>query len=113
MKVIGMKKIILGSIAGAVVGAAALAAGLFAGTSHQSAPVASVAAPASTDMSQQAVENIVRNYLLKNPEIMIEVQTALETKQAETAQAQIKDVLATSRTNFTIRPTMPFWKSER
>ena len=97
MKVIGMKKIILGSIAGAVVGAAALAAGLFAGTSHQSAPVASVAAPASTDMSQQAVENIVRNYLLKNPEIMIEVQTALETKQAETAQAQIKDVLATSK----------------
>jgi len=100
MKVIGMKNVILGSIAGVVVGVAALAAGYYAGTAHQQpAPVAAapIAASASSDMSQQAVENIVRNYLLQNPEIMIEVQTALETKQAQAAQAQIKDVLASSQ----------------
>lgn len=46
------------------------------------------AAP-GTDTAE--IESIVRNYLLKNPEIMIEVQTALETKRnAESRVAQNK-----------------------
>lgn len=93
-----MKNVILGSIAGGVVGAAALALGYYAGSAtHQPAAVAPIAATATTAMTQQGVENIVRNYLLQNPEIMIEVQTALETKQAEAAQEQIKQVLASSK----------------
>jgi protein-disulfide isomerase len=52
---------------------------------------------AAPQLDQQAVETIVRNYLLKNPEIMVEVQTALETKQAEAAQEQVKQVLASSQ----------------
>jgi protein-disulfide isomerase len=101
MKVIAMKNVILGSIGGAVVGAAALALGYYAGTAHQPAPVAPAVAPvemaAAPQLDQQAVETIVRNYLLKNPEIMVEVQTALETKQAEAAQEQVKQVLASSQ----------------
>lgn len=101
MKVIAMKNVILGSIGGAVVGAVALALGYYAGTAHQPAPVAPTVAPvemaAAPQLDQQAVETIVRNYLLKNPEIMVEVQTALETKQAEAAQEQVKQVLASSQ----------------
>jgi len=101
MKVIAMKNVILGSIGGAVVGAAALALGYYAGTAHQPAPVAPTVAPvemaAAPQLDQQAVETIVRNYLLKNPEIMVEVQTALETKQAEAAQEEVKQVLASSQ----------------
>ncbi|MBC8717547.1 DsbA family protein [Ochrobactrum sp. Marseille-Q0166] len=96
-----MKNVILGSIGGAIVGAAALALGYYAGTAHQPASVAPVVAPVETtaapQLNQQAVEAIVRNYLLQNPEIMVEVQTALETKQAEAAQEQVKQVLASNQ----------------
>ena len=34
------------------------------------------------------VEQIIRDYLLKNPELMIEVQQALEVKQQEIAKQQ-------------------------
>jgi protein-disulfide isomerase len=40
------------------------------------------AAPAGA-LGRQEVEAIVRDYLLKNPEILLEVQQALETKQQE------------------------------
>lgn len=94
MKVKTMKNVILGSLAGGIVGAAALALGYYAGTVNQPALIQ---AAASTATSEQAVENIVRNYLLQNPEIMIEVQTALETKQAEAAEAHVKNVLTSSQ----------------
>jgi protein-disulfide isomerase len=69
------------AILGAAVSAAALAGGYFA------ARPATVAAEEPAVVSQveqpdtQAVEEIVRNYLLKNPEIIVEVQQALEEKQ--------------------------------
>lgn len=37
---------------------------------------------------------IIRSYLLQNPEILIEMQTALQTKQAEAASANAKKVIA-------------------
>ncbi len=42
-----------------------------------------VAAEMPTTVDRREVEGIVRDYLLKNPEIMLEVQDALETKQKE------------------------------
>lgn len=97
MKVNAMKNVILGSLAGGIIGAGALALGYYAGTAHQPVPMASVETAGAPAMTQQAVETIVRNYLLQNPEIMIEVQTALETKQTESAQAQISQVLESSK----------------
>ena len=40
-------------------------------------------APADTKIDRAEVEGIVRDYLLKNPEVLLEVQEALETKQKQ------------------------------
>ncbi|MEM9278698.1 MAG: thioredoxin domain-containing protein, partial [Pseudomonadota bacterium] len=49
----------------------------------------SLAARAENDLSKDEIQKIVREYLLENPEILIEVQSALEQKQqAELAVTQ-------------------------
>lgn len=90
-----MNKAILTATTGAVAVLALLAAGFAAGNmapagaATAAAPtdtmtVASTAAvPASGKLDRAEVEEIVRDYLLKNPEIMLEVQEALEAKQQE------------------------------
>ena len=45
------------------------------------------------ELDRAAVEKIVREYLLANPEIMLEVQTALEKKQEDMRVAQQKQTL--------------------
>lgn len=45
---------------------------------------------------KEEIGQIVRDYLLKNPELMIEVQQALEEKQEREANAQKSEVLAQS-----------------
>ena len=45
------------------------------------------------ELDRTAVEKIVREYLLANPEIMLEVQDALEKKQEEMRVAQQKQTL--------------------
>jgi len=100
-----MKAILLATT-GAVAGLAVLAIGFAAGNAP---PARAESAAASTDMMQVAatdtgaaakldraqVEEIVRDYLLKNPEILLEVQDALEAKQKEeqriAAEGVIKD----------------------
>lgn len=82
-----MTKAPLIGIAAGLIGIAALALGYHAGQSDiaQATPEpATVAAPA---IDKAEIEGIVRDYLVNNPEIMIEVQTALNTKQ-ETAQRE-------------------------
>jgi protein-disulfide isomerase len=69
----------------AAVGAIVLAAGAaisFAGTA------ASQSADAATPLDRAAVETIVREYLLANPEILQEAFAALERKQAAEQEAQ-------------------------
>ncbi|KXO76636.1 DsbA family protein [Brucella anthropi] len=97
-----MKNAVSITVASGVVGIAALALGYYAGTARQApAAVESPAAVAPMTppvaMNQQAIENVVRNYLIQNPELMLEVQSALETKQAHAAQEQIKQVLTANR----------------
>jgi protein-disulfide isomerase len=90
-----MSKAILLATTGAVAGLAMLAVGFAAGNVL---PARAESAAASTDMMKVAsadtnaasgkldrteVEGIVRDYLLKNPEILLEVQDALEAKQKE------------------------------
>ncbi|MGU3398647.1 DsbA family protein [Brucellaceae bacterium D45D] len=52
---------------------------------------------AETALDRGQVEAIVRDYLLKNPELLVEMQSALETKQNAEAQAQVKQVLAANK----------------
>ncbi|MCV0396824.1 MAG: DsbA family protein [Rhizobiaceae bacterium] len=71
------RNLIIGAVAIAV-SAAMLAGGFLAGSRQ---PPTSTAASIPTDRAQ--VERIVRDYLVANPEIMLEVQTALESRQQE------------------------------
>lgn len=83
-----MNKAALISLTALVVGGASASAGYLAGRS----PVAVIAAEpelvqAEQNAGDEKIEAVVRNYLLKNPEIMLEVQTALETKREEKSRA--------------------------
>lgn len=74
-----MKTIMPIAIIGTIIALGMGVAGYVAGSSPAAAP--SMASMSSQDRSD--VETIVRNYLISNPEIMIEVQQALEMRQAE------------------------------
>jgi len=98
-----MNKAVLLATTGTVAGLALLAAGFAAGTI---APGGAGSAPAASGMMQMAaadagagkldhaeVEGIVRDYLLKNPEMLLEVQDALEAKQKEEQQLASQGVI--------------------
>lgn len=80
-----MSKAIWLSATGLVVAAGMLAAGYIAGrpevaiASDAPVNVASVSAP----LDRVEIENIIRDYLVKNPELLIDMQQALEAKQRE------------------------------
>lgn len=56
-----------------------------------------LAQTATAPLDQAAVEKIVRDYLIKNPEILSEMQSALETKQAAEQEVRIKQVIASNQ----------------
>jgi protein-disulfide isomerase len=83
-----MSKAIALGIAGVTVSVAMLAFGYAAGSrsDHVTAavqPPIEQAAPSSQDMARGDVEAIVRDYLVQNPEILIEMQTSLEQRSQE------------------------------
>ncbi|PSJ60079.1 DsbA family protein [Kumtagia ephedrae] len=93
-----MNKAILLGATGVVVAFAALAVGFAAGSKANTVPDnAPQAAAADPGLDRPAVERIVRDYLLANPEVMLEVQTALETKQREQQQLANVKVIEDSR----------------
>ena len=79
-------------ILGLIVGGTSALAGYYSGASGQSAELPIQVSEPSIISAQGGVpatadiEKIVHDYLIKNPEIMIEVQTALETKRAQQEQ---------------------------
>jgi protein-disulfide isomerase len=79
------RAIVLGA-AGAIVSVAMLAGGFLAG---RTAPAFAEDTPQAAEiagseaLTRQDVENIVRDYLLANPELLVEVQKALDVKQKE------------------------------
>ena len=81
-----MAKVALIGVAAGLIGLGALALGYQAG---RSATVVSL--PDETEVAaitdRAEIEGIVRNYLINNPEVMLEVQTALNDKQ-EAAQRE-------------------------
>ena len=81
------------------------------GTKAAQMQIAQVAgAPASAPFSAQqkeAIEKIVKDYLMSNPEVLMEVQTALEAKM-ETIQAErLKVALKESAGEIFRRPNAP------
>jgi protein-disulfide isomerase len=82
-----MNKASLLSTAGAAVGLTVLALGFAAGNPQlaqaEDASNLTQKTLAETTVDRSEVEGIIRDYLLKNPEILLEVQDALEAKQKE------------------------------
>lgn len=103
-----MNKSILWALAAVLITATSIGAGYFAGRSGmQSAlvavePVSAVSEKIEPDTA--AIEAIVRNYLLKNPEIMSEVQTALEVKRESDAKATQTTYLAKAGADLFANP---------
>ena len=103
-----MKNAILTAIGGAAVSVAILAAGYVSGmappaTAGAAPQVVRIAdnAPFSSAADRAAIEAIIHDYLVKNPEVMLEVQDALEKKQSEAQRvAQQKMIESTSKQIF-------------
>lgn len=101
------KAILLGSAGGLAVALGMLAFGFVAGNPQaaradtvQLAQVTSstdTKASADTKIDRKEVEGIIRDYLLKNPEVLLEVQDALEAKQKEEQRLAALGVIKDSK----------------
>ncbi|RTM08745.1 MAG: DsbA family protein [Hyphomicrobiales bacterium] len=101
------KAILLGSAGGLAVALGMLAFGFVAGNPQAAkADTVQVAqATSSTDtkisgdtkIDRKEVEGIIRDYLLKNPEVLLEVQDALEAKQKEEQRLAALGVIKNSK----------------
>jgi len=103
-----MKNAILIALGGAIVSAAVLGAGFVSGMGSpveagEAPQVVKVTdnAPLASAADKAAIEAIVHDYLVKNPEVLLEVQDALEKKQGETQRvAQQKVIEGASKQIF-------------
>jgi len=98
-----MKNAVVIGTLGVAISFAMLAFGYLAGTASApatAAPTAMVAAGGQR-IDRGAVEAIVRDYLIANPEVMVEVQAALEARQEEERRvAQLDTIKTASDTIF-------------
>jgi protein-disulfide isomerase len=85
-----MKKALSFGVAGLALSVGMLGFGYYAGQQPRGSEAQAVEGPgvegsmaASGPLDRSAVEGIVRDYLIANPEIMVEVQAALENRQQE------------------------------
>jgi protein-disulfide isomerase len=96
-----MKTAILTAIGGIAVSAAILGAGFVSGTSVNADELPRVVkvadnGPFSSAADKAAIEAIIHDYLVKNPEVMLEVQDALEKKQSEAQRVAQQKVIEDS-----------------
>lgn len=91
-----MGKTILLSTVGTALALAVIAGGFTAGRVSAAEPALQAASGASAT-DRQEIEAIVRDYLVKNPEILMEMQTALEAKQNQAQQAAAQQAIQSSR----------------
>lgn len=66
-----------------------------------------LAQDARTNLSREQIEQIVREYLIANPEVLVEAIEALERKQQTAAQAAQRDAIATQRDRLYADPDTP------
>lgn len=92
------KAIVFGSV-GALVAAGMLAAGFYAArpTGALADQQPQIITAAASDLDRKGIEEVVRDYLLKNPEILVEVQTALEEKQKESQRVASLETIKSSK----------------
>lgn len=92
-----MNKTVAFGLAGLAVSAAMLGFGFYSGqrTAIAAAPRVELAEPAGGGRAQ--IEEVVRDYLLANPELMVEVQAALEAKQEERQRVAQQSTIATEK----------------
>lgn len=94
-----MSKAVWFSAAGLVVSAGILASGYLAGQASPAwageQPVAVASANGALDRT--AIENIIRDYLVKNPELLIDMQQALEAKQREEQRVAALETIDSAR----------------
>ena len=94
-----MNKSGLYGILAALVCGGSLALGYFAGNSRAEAPVAVEPMVITADAQptdKAAIEAIVHDYLMQNPEILNEVQVALQTKQENESKLTQTKFIATA-----------------
>lgn len=82
-----MTKVALVGAAAGLIGLAALGLGYQAGRTDMAGAAPDMSSTTASTTDRAEIEGIVRSYLINNPEVMIEVQTALNTKQ-EAAQKE-------------------------
>jgi protein-disulfide isomerase len=71
-------------------------------------PAGSVsAAEALSAAQQELIEAVVREYILKNPEVIVESLRGYEDKQRQTTEADAKKAIATNRDALEKNPTSP------
>lgn len=98
-----MKQTIIVGTIGITVSAIMLGLGIAAGSNSSASeePMVIAAAPENIDTDKAAIEAIIKNYLIANPEIMLDVQAALETKQREKQRiAQLEAISSHSEAIF-------------
>lgn len=83
-------------IGGATLSAAMLVLGFLAGSGSTPAIATTNNAATIQTPSQAQIETVVRNYLITNPEILIEMQAALEAKQMEAQRVAQVDVISSA-----------------
>ncbi len=82
-----MRGIIGWSVVGGAVAIAALVGGFQLGrTGGVASPSEATSATPATAMDRQQVETIVRDYMVNNPEIVVEMQAALEARESAAKQ---------------------------
>lgn len=98
-----MNKSIALGLAGVALAAVMLGAGFYSGQRAGVPAAAAIEAPAATPADapvatdRAAIETIVREYLLANPEVMVEVQAALETKQEDRQRVAQQATIASAK----------------
>lgn len=96
-----MYKTLLWGAVGALVSVSAMAGNYYVAKPQPvetaSKPVLVQATAAQPPLDKAAVEEIVRNYLLENPEILLEVQTALEQKQKEAQRVASLEIIKNAK----------------
>ncbi|MDQ6437936.1 DsbA family protein [Mesorhizobium sp. LHD-90] len=95
-----MNKAILLGAAGVAAAIAMLAIGFVAGRPAAVASDTPQVMIADSKLDRAEVETIVRDYLLANPELMLEVQTALESKQKEEQRVANLQIIEDARSEI-------------
>jgi protein-disulfide isomerase len=87
--------------------ALAIAATALFGPSYVTKPVTTAQAQSVASTDKAAIEKIVREYLLENPELFLEVQTALEAKMEKQQAEKFKTALSENAKDLYRRPEAP------